>query len=61
MINKFYFEVFIYSFCILVIVLLLRERINFETFQDSKPKELKKTIYSIIPSAIEPDLFLEVI
>ena len=57
MINKFHFEVFIYVFSILIIVFLLRERISLEAFQDSKPTEIKKTIYSIIPSAIEPDLF----
>ena len=57
MLNKFYFEVFIYAFCILIIVLLLRERVSLESFQDSKPKELKKTIYSIIPSATEPNMF----
>jgi hypothetical protein len=57
MLNKFYFEVFIYAFCILIIVLLLRERVSLESFQDSKPKDIKKTIYSIIPSATEPNMF----
>jgi hypothetical protein len=55
MINKFYFEVFIYIFSIIIIIMLLRERYFMEKFQSNE--EQRKTIYSIIPSAIESELY----
>ena len=55
MLNKYYLEMFIYILCIIVIVFLLKERISMEKFQTKT--ELRKTIYSIIPSSIEPNLY----
>ncbi len=49
------YEIVIYIFCIIIIVILLRERIMMEKFESNT--ELRKTIYSVIPSAIEENLF----
>jgi hypothetical protein len=52
--GKFHIEILIYLACIIVILFLLKEQSNIENFNT---KIKRKTIYSIIPSAIEPNLY----
>ena len=57
--NNNYFEMIIYLISIIVIFTLINERINMEHFTTkiNSNKNNKKIIYSIIPSAVEDNLY----
>ena len=53
-----YVEILIYIFCLSIIFLLLKKRINMEHFNNNTNiGEKKRIIYTIIPSAIEDNLY----
>ena len=62
--SNFYTKITIYLLCIFILFLLFKEQIsldldlhNKEDFTNKNPRRKKRTIYSIIPSAVEDNLF----